>query len=495
MSQINISNLTFAYDGASENVFENVSFSIDTDWKLGFTGRNGRGKTTFMKLLMKKYEYSGSISSSVNFEYFPYDIQDTSMLTIYIIDEICPDCENWRILKELAKLDINEDVLYRPFFTLSNGEQTKILICAMFLKENSFMLIDEPTNHLDTKGRILLSKYLNSKKGFILISHDRDFLDGCTDHTLSINRNNIEVCKGNFSAWYQNKQMQDNSEISQNQKLKKDIKRLEKSFRQSAEWSDKAEKCKIGFDPAKTEKNINRRPNEGAKSKKMMSRAKAIQSRQSEKISEKSSLLKNIEISDSLKLSPLKYHSGNLVSLRSISIEYDSKIICRNVNLTLKNGECVALCGKNGCGKSSIIRLICGENIKYSGDFYKGSQLKISYVPQNISGISGSIADFAMKSDVDESLLKSILFKLGFERNQLSKDISELSEGQRKKVILASSLCTQAHLYIWDEPLNFIDVISRIQIENLIKVYKPSMILVEHDNAFIKNVCDNIINL
>ena len=87
MSQINISNLTFAYDGASENVFENVSFSIDTDWKLGFTGRNGRGKTTFMKLLMKKYEYSGSISSSVNFEYFPYDIQDTSMLTIYIIDE------------------------------------------------------------------------------------------------------------------------------------------------------------------------------------------------------------------------------------------------------------------------------------------------------------------------------------------------------------------------------------------------------------------------
>lgn len=495
MSQINISNLTFAYDGASENVFENVSFSIDTDWKLGFTGRNGRGKTTFMKLLMKKYEYSGSISSSLNFEYFPYDVQDTSMLTMYIIDEICPESENWKILKELAKLDMNENVLYRPFCTLSNGEQTKILICAMFLKENSFMLIDEPTNHLDTKGRILLSKYLNSKKGFILISHDRDFLDGCTDHTLSINRNNIEVCKGNFSAWYQNKQMQDNSEISQNQKLKKDIKRLEKSFRQSAEWSDKAEKSKIGFDPIKTEKSINRRPNESAKSKKIMSRAKAIQSRQSEKISEKSSLLKNIEISDSLKLSPLKYHSGNLVSLRSISIEYDSRIICRNVNFTLKNGECIALCGKNGCGKSSIIKLICGENIKYSGDFYKGSQLKISYVPQNISGISGSIADFAIKSDVDESLLKSILFKLGFERNQLSKDVSELSEGQKKKVILALSLCTQAHLYIWDEPLNFIDVISRIQIENLIKLYKPSMILVEHDNAFIKNVCDNIINL
>ena len=177
------------------------------------------------------------------------------------------------------------------------------------------------------------------------------------------------------------------------------------------------------------------------------------------------------------------------------SLSKSEKTILDNINFEINRGEFVSIIGKNGCGKSSIIRLICGENIKYSGDFYKGSQLKISYVPQNISGISGSIADFAMKSDVDESLLKSILFKLGFERNQLSKDISELSEGQRKKVILASSLCTQAHLYIWDEPLNFIDVISRIQIENLIKLYKPSMILVEHDNAFIKNVCDNIINL
>ncbi len=495
MSQINISNLTFAYDGSPENVFENVSFSIDTDWKLGFTGRNGRGKTTFMKLLMKKYEYSGSISSSVNFEYFPYDINDTSMLTIYIIDEICPYCETWRILKEFAKLDIDESILYRPFFTLSNGEQTKILICAMFLKENSFMLIDEPTNHLDSKGRMLLSSYLNSKKGFILVSHDRDFLDRCTDHTLSINKNNIEVCKGNFSEWYNNKQMQDNFEIAQNQKLKKDIKRLEKAFRQSAEWSDKAERTKIGFDPLKTEKSISRRVNESAKAKKLMSRAKSIQSRQTEKIAEKSSLMRNIEISDNLKLSPLEYHSGNLISLHNVSVEYDKKIICKNVSFTIKNGECTALCGKNGCGKSSIIKLICGENITYSGDFYKGSQLKISYVPQNTYGISGSIADFALKSGIDESLLKSILYKLGFERNHLSKDISALSEGQRKKVVLASSLCTQAHLYIWDEPLNFIDVISRIQIENLIKLYKPAMLLVEHDNAFLNNVCSNIVNL
>ena len=114
------------------------------------------------------------------------------------------------------------DVLYRPFSTLSNGERTKVLLAAMFLKENRFLLIDEPTNHLDMEGRALVSRYLNTKKGFILVSHDRAFLDACTDHTLSINKTNIVIQKGNFSAWWEVKRMQDEYELAQNDKLKKD---------------------------------------------------------------------------------------------------------------------------------------------------------------------------------------------------------------------------------------------------------------------------------
>ena len=164
MSLINVTNLTFAYDGSYDNIFENVSFQIDTDWKLGFAGRNGRGKTTFLNLLLKKYQYSGNISSNVDFEYFPYVVEDKEQLTIDVIDSICSDYQPWKLKKELNQLQVTDDVLYRQFSTLSNGEQTKVLIAALFLKDNNFLLIDEPTNHLDQGARKIVSDYLNSKK-------------------------------------------------------------------------------------------------------------------------------------------------------------------------------------------------------------------------------------------------------------------------------------------------------------------------------------------
>ncbi|MCL2592720.1 MAG: ATP-binding cassette domain-containing protein, partial [Defluviitaleaceae bacterium] len=115
MSLINVSNLTFAYEGTYDNIFENVSFHIDTDWKLGFTGRNGRGKTTFLNLLQNKFEYSGSISASCDFEYFPYEVADKNMITFDIIESIYPDYSDWQVFKELSLLEVSEDVLYRPF--------------------------------------------------------------------------------------------------------------------------------------------------------------------------------------------------------------------------------------------------------------------------------------------------------------------------------------------------------------------------------------------
>ena len=153
MSMIRIENLTFAYPSSYDNIFENVNFQIDTDWKLGFIGRNGRGKTTFLNLLLGKYEYHGKIQSSVQFDYFPYPVSDKNRLTADILSEVCPLAERWELLRELSYLEVREDVLWRPFFTLSNGEQTKVLLAALFLNDGHFLLIDEPTNHLDMKAR------------------------------------------------------------------------------------------------------------------------------------------------------------------------------------------------------------------------------------------------------------------------------------------------------------------------------------------------------
>lgn len=488
MSLISITNLTFAYEGSYDNVFENVSFQLDSDWKLGITGRNGRGKTTLMNLLLGKLEYSGSIASSVKFEYFPYEVADKSQNTLDVIESIYPDYIYWQLVREFSLLQLDEEALYRPFSTLSSGEQTKALLAALFLNENNFLLIDEPTNHLDMSAREVVSNYLNSKRGFFLVSHDRIFLDNCVDHILSINKTSVEVQNGNFSSWWQNKKLQDEYELSENRKLKKDIDRLKTAAKRTSDWSDKTEKEKFG-------NGVPDRGYIGHKAAKMMKTSKVIEGRQKAAISDKSALLKNLERSDTLKLSQLDFHSERLVELVNVEVFYGEKAVCENVSFTIESGDRIALSGKNGSGKSSLIKLICGEKLSFCGTFRKASQLKISYVSQDTSFLSGSLTDFAKENDIDESLFKAILRKLDFSRVQFEKCLSDFSGGQKKKVLIAKSLCEEVHLHIWDEPLNFIDVISRMQIEELLLQYKPTILFVEHDSAFCKNIATKIVEL
>ncbi|MDH4617799.1 Lsa family ABC-F type ribosomal protection protein [Brevibacillus sp. AY1] len=492
MSLIQVSNLTFAYEGSFDHIFENVNFQIDTDWKLGFTGRNGRGKTTFLNLLLGKYDYSGKISANVHFEYFPFQIANKEQQTLDVINDITPDYQHWELMRELSLLKVSEDVLYRPFDTLSNGEQTKLLLAALFLKENHFLLIDEPTNHLDMNARQLVSDYLHTKSGYILVSHDRAFLDNCVDHILSINKTNIEIQKGNFSDWWENKQRQDQYELAENEKLKKDIKRLSESAKRTSNWSHEVEKTKNGTrnSGSKVDKGYI-----GHKAAKMMKRSKSIEHRQQSAIDERSKLLKNVEHADSLKISQLAFHKNQLAELEHVSINYGDKTVCTDVSFTIEQGERIALAGRNGSGKSSILKLIYGEDIHYTGTFRKGSQLKISFVSQDTSHLQGNLTDYARSNGIDESLFKSILRKLDFSRVQFEKDISAFSGGQKKKVLIAKSLCEKVHLHIWDEPLNYIDVISRMQIEELLLEYSPTILFVEHDREFCQNIATKIVEL
>ncbi len=493
MSLIQVSNLTFAYDGSYENIFENVSFQIDTNWRLGFTGRNGRGKTTFLNLLLGKYEYRGSISASVEFSFFPYSLQDKSILAVDAVEAMYSDYEYWRVQREMAKLQLDDEVLYRPYGTLSNGEQTKLQLAVLFSKENNFLLIDEPTNHLDIRGRELVSRYLSGKKGFILVSHDRAFLDGCVDHILSINKSDIQVCRGNFSTWMENKQRQDDFERAENEKLKKEISRLEETAREKAGWSDAAERRKLRSGPMDVDNIKGWRPLQGAKAKKTMARAKAIEQRQSAAIEEKSKLLKNIERSDALKIFQTPFHTDRMVELRDVSVAYGKEPVCEHISFTIRQGDRTVLQGANGSGKSSILKLICGQEIPYTGEFWRGNGLRISYVSQDTSNLRGSLSDFARDSGIDESLFLAMLAKLDVPKTQMEKDMSNLSAGQKKKVLLARSICEPAHLHIWDEPMNYIDVISRMQIEELLLQFQPTILFVEHDKTFCENVATKMI--
>ena len=151
--------------------------------------------------------------------------------------------------------------------------------------------------------------------------------------------------------------------------------------------------------------------------------------------------------------------------------------------------------GKNGIGKSSILKLIIGKKIHYTGELKVTNDLKISYVSQTTDDLKGNLKEFASQNKIDESIFKAMLSKMGFSNLDFEKEISRMSEGQKKKVLIAKSISEQANIYIWDEPLNYIDILTRIQIEEAILKYKPTIIFVEHDETFVKKVATKVIQL
>ena len=487
MSQVRISHLTFAYEGSFENVFTDLSFSFDTDWRLGLVGRNGRGKTTLLRLLSGQLPHGGAISASVRFDCFPFPVPRPERDTLEVLESLAPEVESWRIYKELAALEVDEGVLFRPFSTLSGGEQTKVLLALLFLREGNFLLIDEPTNHLDLAGRAAVSRYLRHQKGFLLVSHDRAFLDGCVDHILSLNRQTIDVQQGNFSSWWENKRRQDAWEQAEHQRLQRDIRRLDEAARRTAAWSDKVEASKYG--PSDSGGAVDR-GFVGHRAAKMMKRAKAVEARRREAAEEKAALLQNVESVDPLKLHPLAHPKRRLAEAADLAPCYGGRPVCAPVSFTQEQGECLALTGRNGAGKSTLLKLLAGQELPYTGRLTLAPSLVVSVVPQDTSGLAGSLTGYAQESGVDLTRFLTLLRKLDFSRSQFEKDMASYSAGQKKKVLLARSLCQSAHLYLWDEPLNYIDVFSRMQLEDLLREYRPTLVLVEHDRDFLDAVAD-----
>lgn len=510
MAQIQVNDLTFSYDGSADDVFENVTFRIDTDWKLGLIGRNGKGKTTLLQLFMGNMHYSGSISTGTCFDYFPYKVResDLKVSAAELIEKWKSQVEIWKVLVQMNELKMDSECLYRPFETLSFGERTRVMLSVLFADENEFLLIDEPTNHLDTRAREIVKNYLATKKGFILVSHDRDLLDSVCDHVLVLNRSSIEVQAGNFTSWWENKEKKDAFLQAENEKHLKEISKLKTAADRSSRWADKNERTKIGFDPVKEhDRFISTRSFIGAKTKKMQARVKSYEQRIDREIDEKEGLLNDIEKVADLKIEPLKYHKEVLVNANNMSLKYEGakEDLFTGLRFQVKRGERIILSGANGCGKSSILKAILekaelsenriGSGIMISGDLDVASGMTISYVNQDTSFLSGSLRKFCEDKGLSESLFLSVLRQLDFSREQFTKNMEDYSEGQKKKVLIAASLITPAHLYIWDEPFNYIDVFSRMQIENLLLKYKPTMLLVEHDTRFQEKIGTEIIRI
>ena len=479
MPMITVKDLTFGYDGSDELLFRNVNLTLDTTWKLALSGRNGRGKTTFFRILKGELPYKGTITGMPAVVEFP-------------MDEL-PDNEDWKVRKELNLMGADPDIMWRPMETLSGGERTKLMLAYLFSSEGTFPLIDEPTNHLDRKGREAVASYLAAKEGFIMISHDRDFLDRCTDHTLVITRSGVELVSAKFSTWWENNEQRQESEKARNEQLKKEMGSIEASMKKNAQWSRKAEGDKSRNNPMGSEDHF-RRAFEAKKASKLMSLSKNLENRNERKLAEKESLLKDLEREQTLKITGSTHHDRTPIMLKDVSICRYGEVIASGISFTVERGKKISLQGHNGCGKSTLIKYLAGladaEGITAEGDIHIARGLKISYVGQDTSSLQGPLFDICTARGADRTQFSTILVKMGFTGDMLYRDAAALSLGQKKFVMLALSLCEKADVYLWDEPLNYIDVYMRKEIERLVRDSDVTMLFVEHDRAFAEAAAD-----
>ena len=271
----------------------------------------------------------------------------------------------------------------------------------------------------------MVKQYIQGKKGFILVSHDRELLDACIDHVLVLNRKSIQIQSGNFSSWWENKNRQDHFAKMENEKHLREIASLKKAADQAGRWAKKSENSKIGYDPIKEPDHANR-AFIGEKTRKLQSRMVQYKKRMEREIAAKEDLLCDVENPVSLKLNPLSYHKEQLISGRELNIGYEGnqEDVLKNFSFELRRGERVLLHGGNGCGKSTWIKILLAANrlpvektpeIR-SGELQIGSGLTFSYINQDTSFLKGGIREFCDRYDLEESLFCTLLRQLDMER-------------------------------------------------------------------------------
>ncbi len=522
MAIIQVKQLRFTYEGSAESVFSGLDFIMDSSWRLGLVGRNGRGKTTLLRLLAGELSGQGQIISSLPFDLFPFPVDGGQPAGETLVNALAPysawekemeaclkagtpeavgrygelehlyaSREGYAIReylkREAALVGIPQEELTRPFLSFSPGEQTRLMLAALFLRSGRFLLIDEPTNHLDTQGRAMVADYLKTKSAFLAVSHDRDFLDSVCDHILALEKQGARVVNGNYSTYRENKRFQDEFERGERDRILGDIGRLRASAREKSAWSDRLEATKVG------QGHIDR-GYVGHKSARMMKRAKNIEGRIQRGIEEKEKLLKNIEYTAKLKIAPLIHGSPTLLRFDKVCFGYDEHLLIRDLDLTLSRGERLAIAGGNGAGKTTLLKLMSGELAPLSGTVWRASGLVLSLLPQTAS-LSGTPRDIALKRGLDLTRFFTLMRKFDMPQEGFDRDAAGFSLGQKKKLLLSLSLAETAHLYLWDEPLNDIDPESREQIEDLLSGTQAAMVFIEHEQAFLRHVATRVVRV
>ena len=515
MSTIIFRKLCFGYSGI--DLFTNLDLVLDTHWRTALVGRNGRGKTTLLRLIAGElHPEKGSLTRDCNPRLFhrtqnsPSDATSESLFNV-VLDGIAP-YRAWearmdsllqqnsdaalkayaeiqedyvhhggyeiraQLEKELTRVGLPSSLWQRRFASLSGGERTRAKTASLFAANNSFALIDEPTNHLDLKGRQQLAEYLCSQSGFLLASHDRQLLGHTTNHVLALNRSNVSLEKGSYVQWRERFLQKQLSERAINEQLKAQIGDLERSARQRRRGAEKKEAEKAPH----TDKGFI-----GHRAARQMRRARALERRVESNIAERKTLLTNSEKRRALRLRPA-VRRKILIQLSGLTLQQSNRTLLENFDLQLESEERVAILGSNGCGKSTLLNEL-SRITPPSVRFTRGYQTPLWAV--------GSLRQCLAERKYDEARFCQVLGVLGVPGAVLDQPMETLSQGQLKKIDLTRSFLDPVDFLIWDEPLNYLDIEAREQVETVILKDRPTLIFVEHDEAFISQVATRTVNL
>lgn len=515
--------ITFQYPGSPEPVFTDLSFSIDTTWRCGLVGRNGRGKTTLLRMLSGSLIPSkGSLDVPARAVLLRQPDPGAKRPTRDVIRDAVAPFRRWEhemeklltngnqadldaysemldrymyeggftmdseIAREWNALGLVDSLLERPFLSLSGGEQSRAMIAALFLVRNAYPLLDEPANHLDLEGRRVLADYLSKKKGFLIVSHDREVLDRCVDHIASINKSDVRVHQGTYSTWRAQMEREEETELRRNARIQHEVLSLKIAARNRRSWSDAKESGKTSaFDSGFI----------SARAARQMKRARAIERRIEERLAEKGQLLQNRETIYPLQMEPLRNSPDILCRLDDVAVEFGGCRVLDKVSLILRKGDRLALIGPNGSGKTTLIRLITGELNPTAGKVTRPGFLILSQSRQHPEWRNGLLRSLLRSAAIEQTRFRTILGTLGVSGEVFDRPLESFSQGQLKKVELARTLAAPAHLYLWDEATNALDLYARQELERVLVRVEPTVLFVDHDATFVRNAATRVARL
>ena len=521
MIEIELNNIIKNY--GLKNVLNGMNLTLKTGERAVLIGCNGAGKSTVLKIIMKQESISsGTINIRKNAtigmlkQIYEYEEENPNVYKFLqrsfgqffelerklkkLEDEMSNEKDDEKISELLQKygnvqqkyiqmggydiqekfnkicsgLQINEKMLNQNYNDLSGGEKTIVNLGALLLKEPSILLLDEPTNHLDMEKLEWLEKFLNEYKGTILmVSHDRYFLDKVATKTILLENGKEKIYFGNYSYFLKEDEKRTLAEFENYKNQQKMIKKMKESIKTLRKFGELA-KNEMFFKRAKSiEKKlakIERLPQVNLEQKTLLNFKLNIDSRSGK----------------------------DVVIINNLNKNFESKNIFENANLQIHYGEKIALIGKNGTGKSTLLKIIINEDCEYTGEIKIGKSVNIGYIPQEIKfdDDNQTILNFFEQFDNrNETEIRTSLAKYMFRGNDVFKKVGSLSGGEKVRLILAKLLKQNINFLILDEPTNHIDIETRELLEEAIKEYSGTVLFVSHDRYFINNLAERIVEI